>query len=93
MDLQGIVAQLRQEANRIERAIAALVGFGSPSPRRGRPPKASQAAQVTGRRRRRLSAAARAKIAAAMRARRAKQKAKAPSKKAKSAQKKRTGRP
>jgi hypothetical protein len=28
MDIQGIVAELKQEASRIERAIAALVGLG-----------------------------------------------------------------
>jgi len=72
MDIQDIVAQLRQEASRLERAIAALVGLGSQPARRGRPPKVSQAVRPT-RQRRTMSAAARAKIAAAQRARWAKQ--------------------
>ncbi len=73
MDIQGIVAQLKQEASRLQRAIAALVGPGSQPARRGRPPKVSQALRPTGKRRT-MSAAARAKIAAAQRARWAKQK-------------------
>ena len=43
MDIQSILAQLRQEAGRIERAIAALTGLGSQPARRGRPRKMSQA--------------------------------------------------
>jgi len=76
MDIQGIVAQLTQEASRLQRAIAALVGPASQPARRGRPPKVSQAVRPT-RKRRTMSAAARAKIAAAQRARWAKQKANA----------------
>ena len=68
MDIQGIVAELRQEAGRIERAIAALVGLGSQPVRRGRPPKASQAKPGSGQKRRRMSSAARARIAAAKKA-------------------------
>jgi hypothetical protein len=75
MDIQSIVAQLRQEANRIEQAIAALAGLGS-QPRRGRPPNVSQAKPAGGRKRRTMSASARAKISAAQRARWAKQKGK-----------------
>ena len=41
MDVQNVVAQLRQEVARIEQAIAALVGLGSRPVRRGRPSKAS----------------------------------------------------
>ena len=81
MDIQGIVAQLRQESSRIEQAIAALVGLGSRPARRVRPPKSSQAKPAGGLRRRRMSAAARAKIAAAQRARWAKQKDKSKPKK------------
>lgn len=93
MDIQGLVAQLRQEASRIERAIAALVGLGSqPTRRPGRPPKASQPAQAIKPKRRTMSAAARAKIAAAQRARWAKQKGNATVKKAAPAQKKAAGR-
>ena len=42
MDIQSLVAQLRDEVETIESAIAALVGLGQTAPRRGRPPKASQ---------------------------------------------------
>lgn len=93
MDIQEIVAGLRQEMSRIEQAIAALVGMGEPAPRRGRPPKAGQAVQATGGKRRTMSAAARAKIAAAQRARWAKQKGQAAPAKTKSAAKKSSGRP
>lgn len=92
MDIQGIVAQLRQEANRIEHAIAALVGLGSKPGRRGRPSKSSQAKPAGGVKRRRMSAAARAKIAAAQRARWAKQKGNGGAKKAAPVQKKASGR-
>ena len=68
MDIQGIVAQLRQEVTRIENAIAALVSLGSQPARRGRPPKGSQAKPVSGPKRRRMSAAARARIGAAKKA-------------------------
>ena len=91
MDLQSIVAQLRQEASRIEQAIAALVGLGSPSPRRVRPPRTGKAPHA-GRGRRKMSAAARARISAAMKQRWAKWKGKSAPKKAAPAQKKRTGR-
>jgi hypothetical protein len=42
MDVQSIVAQLRQEANRIEHAIGVLTGLRSQGTRRGRPPERSQ---------------------------------------------------
>ena len=92
MDIQGIVAQLRQEANRIENAIAALVGLGSQPVRRGRPPKSGQAKPAGNRKRFTMSAAARAKIAAAQRARWAKQKGKPAGKKATPVSKKSTAR-
>src|SRR5664280_2084247 len=91
MDIQGIVTQLRQEMSRIEQAIAALVGLGSQPARRGRPPKASPAVQVGGQKRRTMSASTRAKMAAAQRARWAKQKGQAAPKKP-AAQKKTAGR-
>ncbi len=83
MDIQTIVTQLKQEVSRIEHAISALLGLGSQPARRGRPPKSIQpkAASRNGRRRT-MSASARAKIAAAQRARWAKQKGTATSKKA-----------
>lgn len=75
MDIQGTLEQLKQELSRIDNAIAALSELGQNSPRRGRPPKSSSAAPATGgRKRRTMSAAARAKIAAAQRARWARQK-------------------
>src|SRR5664280_647032 len=89
MDIQGIVTQLRQEMSRIEQAIAALVGLSSQPARRGRPPKASPGVQAGGRKRRTMSASARAKIAAAQRARWAKQKGQAVPKKVAPARRKR----
>ena len=92
MNLQSIIAELRQEASRVEQAIAALAGLGSQPARRGRPPKSSQAKSAGGRKRFTMSAAARAKIAAAQKARWAKQKGKAAPKRAKPAQKKASAR-
>ena len=92
MDIQSIVAQLRQEASRIENAIAALAGLGSQPARRGRPPKVSQAKTATGQKRRRLSPAARKRISEAMKQRWAKWKGKSAPKKAKAAPKKRAAR-
>jgi hypothetical protein len=77
MDTQGIVGQLRQELTRIDAAIAALENLDGTRPRRGRPPKSAQPSQAITPRRRTMSASARAKIAAAQRARWAKQKGQA----------------
>jgi hypothetical protein len=64
-----------------------------PSPaRRGRPPKARQAVSATGKKHRRMSAAARKRISAAMKQRWAKWKGKSAPKKAKTAPKKSAGR-
>ena len=49
MDIQSIFAQLRQELEQIDKAIAALVGLGSQPARRGRPPKVSQVKPASGR--------------------------------------------
>jgi hypothetical protein len=92
MDIEGIVEQLRHEASRIEQAIAVLTGVGSQPARRGRPAKKSQVVQATGRKRRRMSAAARARISAAMKQRWARQKGAAAPKKAVPAQKKASAR-
>jgi hypothetical protein len=92
MDIQSIVAQLRQEASRIERAIAALAGLGSQPARRGRPPKESLAKPPSGKKRRHMSAAGRKRISVAMKQRWAKWKGKSAPKKAEAAPKKRTGR-
>jgi hypothetical protein len=75
MDIQNVVDELRKEVSSIEAAIAALVGLGQTKPRRGRPPKASQ--PVGTKKRFTMSKSARAKIAAAQRARWAKQKGQA----------------
>ena len=72
MNFQQIVAELKAERDKLDTAIAALNGI-SPQPRRGRPPKAVQTS-VRPKRRRRMSAAGRARIAAAQRARWAKAK-------------------
>ena len=92
MDIQDIVAQLRQEANRIDDAIAALVGLDFQPVRRGRPPKVSQAKLVPLKKRRRMSAAARKRISAAMKQRWSSWKGKSAPKKAASPAKKSTGR-
>jgi hypothetical protein len=92
MDIQSIVAQLRQEASRIEHAIAALTGLGSQPVRRGRPPNRSQAKPASTKKRRRMSPAARARIGAAKKAWWAKQKGKSGRKKGAAVSKKTTGR-
>ena len=40
MDIANVVAALKEQRTRIDHAIAALEGMGSPA-RRGRPPKTS----------------------------------------------------
>jgi len=92
MDIQSIVAQLRQEATRLEHAIAALMGLGSQPARRGRPPKGSPTKPASGPKRRRMSAAARARIGAAKKAWWAKQKGKPGPKKRAAVSKKAKGR-
>jgi len=58
MDTNRILAELRAERDRIDRAISALAAVGSAGHRRGRPPRAARKA----RRRGRMSAAARRKL-------------------------------
>jgi len=84
MDIQIIVDQLRQEASRIEQAIAALVGFGSQPARRGpgRPAGSKNAPTASRPQKRAMSASARAKISATQKARWAKQKGTSAPKKA-----------
>ena len=60
MSLQQIVAELKAERDRLDKAITALNGVSN-RPRRGRPPKAVQTSAKP-RRRRRMSAAARRKL-------------------------------
>ena len=92
MDIQGVVAQLRQEASRIEHAIAALTGLDSQPARSGRPPKKSQTKVAKPKKSHRMSAAGRKRISAAMKQRWAKWKRKSAPKKAKVAPKKHAGR-
>jgi hypothetical protein len=77
MDIGNVVAALKQERGRIDRAIAALEGLSS-AVRRGRPPKAVSTKR---RSRRHMSAAARQRISEAMRQRWAKSKGKSAPKK------------
>jgi hypothetical protein len=74
MDIANVVAALKEQRTRIDDAIAALEGAGSPG-RRGRP---SNAAATTGRH---MSAAARKRISEAMKQRWAKWKRKSAPKK------------
>ena len=72
MDTNRILRELRAERDRIDRAIAAVEGLGSTGRRTvGRPPRAM-------RKRRTFSAATRARMAAAQRARWAKARPTAP---------------
>jgi hypothetical protein len=92
MDIQSIVAQLRQEASRIEHAITALTGLGPQPAGRGRPTKGSQAKPASVRKRRRMSPAARKRISAAMKQRWAKWRGKSAPKKVTPVSKKSTRR-
>jgi hypothetical protein len=82
MDIDSVVTQLKQELARINQAIAALEILNRTGPRRRRASKVSQSMQASRPRRRTMSEAARAKIAAAQRARWAKQRASATTTKA-----------
>jgi hypothetical protein len=92
MDIQKIVTELSGERNRLDRAIAALESLSQSGHHRGRPPKVSQTKAASGLQRRRMSAAARARIAAAKKAWWARQKGKAGAKKAAPVHTKPTGR-
>ena len=86
MDIHSILQYLRDQLSRLDAAISALEGASS-APRRGRPPKSAESSTAR-RGPRRMSAAARAKIAAAQRERWAKHKGQAtPNKAAKTAKK------
>ena len=74
MDIANVVAALKEQRTRIDHAIAALEGLGSPG-RRGRPPKTGSTNA------RHMSAAARKRISEAMKQRWAKQKGKSATKK------------
>jgi len=61
MNVDELVQQLKQQRSRLDAAIQGLEGIGGPSKRRGRPPGSTK--------RRTMSAAARKRISAAMKAR------------------------
>ena len=72
MNVSEIVQQLRDQRGRLDIAIAALEGGNDPghaARRRGRPPGSTNKPAATGRKRRSMSAAARKRIADAMKAR------------------------
>ena len=70
MDIQSLLSDLKAERDRIHHAISAIEGlFSSPPVRRGRPPKAKQAAAALGNKPREMSAAARKRISEAMKKR------------------------
>lgn len=77
MGIESIVEQLKEQLDRIEHAIAALVGPGS-QPRRGpgRPAGSKNAAPKPTQKKRTMSASARKRISEAMKQRWAKQKGK-----------------
>src|SRR6516162_3004627 len=82
MVIDSVVAQLKQEVARIDQAIAALEVLNRTGLHRRGASKASQNLRASGPRRRTMSASARARIAAAQRARWAKQRASATTTKA-----------
>ncbi len=79
MNIESIVSALKEQRGRIDQAVAALEGIGSPG-RRGRPPKTTSTHPGS---RRRMSAAARKSISEAMKQRWAKWKGKSAPKKSK----------
>jgi hypothetical protein len=79
MNIESVVAELRQELGRIEQAIAALVGLGSNAATRrgpGRPAGSKNAPRKLTQKKHTMSASARAKISVAQKARWAKQQGK-----------------
>src|SRR5215472_17265084 len=82
MVIDSVVTQLKQEVSRINQTIAALEVLNRMGLRRGGASRLSQNMRTSGPRRRTMSAAARARIAAAQRVRWAKQRASATTTKA-----------
>jgi hypothetical protein len=78
MDIHNILADLRSERERLDRAISALEGLGSQARRRGRPAGSGHAAAAAGpkRKRRHMSAASRKRISEMMKQRWAERKRK-----------------
>lgn len=73
VNLDRILAELRSERDRLDEAIAAIEKIGTAANgtgrRRGRPGRPAASAAPNGRRRRRMSAAARKRISEMMKAR------------------------
>ncbi len=69
MDTRKIIAELRRERDRINQAIAALEAISPDGAQPKRQPARQSAAVSTARPRRRMSAAARKKLSAMMKAR------------------------
>ncbi len=69
MDIRRILAELRAERDRIAQAITAIESLNSAGRRIGRRGRGAQATEAKPRRRRRMSAAARKRISAMMKAR------------------------
>jgi hypothetical protein len=71
MNISEIVQQLRDERSKLDAAIQALegLGFSAPGERRGRPPEATSKPTAKPRKRSRMSAAGRKRLAEAMRKR------------------------
>ena len=76
MDIQNILADLRDERERLDRAIGALEGLGAQTRRRGRPAGSYQSLSVPKRKRRHMSAASRKRISEMMKLRWAERKRK-----------------
>jgi hypothetical protein len=92
MDFTQMVADLKAELNRIDHALAVLVGLGGASrPRRGRPTK-TQVSLLAAPRKRTMSSAARKRIGAAIKLAWAKRKRESAPKKAATPAKKTTAR-
>lgn len=77
MDIQNILADLKRERERLDKAIGALEGLGTQTRRRGRPVGSHQAATTPKRKRRHMSAASRKRISEMMKQRWAERKRKA----------------
>jgi hypothetical protein len=77
MDIQSILADLKRERERLDRAIGALEGLGTQTRRRGRPVGSGQGAAGPKRKRRHMSAASRKRISEMMKQRWAERKRKA----------------
>jgi hypothetical protein len=69
MDIQNVVAELSEERNQLDRAIAALESLSQPARRRGRPPNAKQTTAASSRRRGGITLAGRKRLSEMMKKR------------------------